>query len=211
VTDVLVRDGWVVDGSGRPPFRGDVAIDGGRIEHVGPVNGARATRVVEARGRVVCPGFVDPHSHSDWSLLANPRAESTIRQGVTTEVVGNCGWTYAPVSEASRDFVEARMRTFAYDGAVEWSGFADHLSWLAQRGHAPNLAWFVGHNTVRYAAGCFSELATETELRAMESFVREAMQAGAVGLSTGLEFNLGRMRPTEELVRLNKVVGEYDG
>src|SRR6185295_8812731 len=88
VTDLLIRDGWVVDGSGRAPFRGDVAIAGGRIEHVGAVNGHRAERVVEAGGRLVCPGFVDPHSHSDWSLLANPRAESTIRQGVTTEVVG---------------------------------------------------------------------------------------------------------------------------
>jgi len=211
VTDVLVRNGWIVDGSGRAPFRGDVAITGAQIEHVGPVNGQRADRVIDANGRVVCPGFVDPHSHSDWSLLANPAAESTIRQGVTTEVVGNCGWTYAPVSEASTHFVEARMRTFAYDGPVEWSSFADHLSWLERRGHAPNLAWFVGHNTVRYAAGVFSPLATEPELRAMEDYVREAMHAGALGLSTGLEFNPGRMAPTEELVRLNRVVGEYDG
>ena len=116
MTDLLVRDGWVVDGSGRAPFRGDVAITDGRIEHVGAVNGHRADRVIEAAGRIVCPGFVDPHSHSDWSLLANPRAESTIRQGVTTEVVGNCGWTYAPVSEAAAHFVEGRMRTVAYDG-----------------------------------------------------------------------------------------------
>lgn len=211
MTDVLIRDGWVVDGSGREPVRGDVAISGGRIEHVGPVDGQRANRVVEAQGRLVCPGFVDPHSHSDWSLLANPTAESTIRQGVTTEVVGNCGWTYAPVSEASRQFVEARMRTFAYDGPAEWSSFADHLHWLSRRGHAPNLAWFVGHNTVRYAAGVFSPIATEEELRAMEALVAEAMQAGALGLSTGLEFNPGRLAPTDELVRLNRVVGTYDG
>jgi N-acyl-D-amino-acid deacylase len=211
VTDVLVRDGWVVDGTGRPPFRGDVAITSGRIEYVGNVNGQAADRTIEARGRVVCPGFVDPHSHSDWSILANPRAESTIRQGVTTEVVGNCGWTYAPVSEASRPFVEGRMRTFAYDGPIEWTSFGEHLSWLSRQGHAQNLAWFVGHNTVRYAAGVFSAAATEQELRAMEDLVREAMDAGALGLSTGLEFNPGRMAPTEELVRLNKVVGRYDG
>ncbi|HET6639511.1 MAG TPA: amidohydrolase family protein, partial [Gemmatimonadota bacterium] len=211
MTDVLVRGGWVVDGTGRPPVRGDVVIDAGRIAHVGQVNGASADRVVDAAGGIVCPGFVDPHSHSDWSILANPRAESTIRQGVTTEVVGNCGWTYAPVSEASHHFVEARMRTFAYDGPVEWTTFADHLSWLADRGHAQNLAWFVGHNTVRYAAGVFTAEAAEHELRAMEDLVREAMHAGALGLSTGLEFNPGRMAPTEELVRLNAVVGEYDG
>lgn len=211
MTDLLIRDGWIVDGTGRAPFRGGVAISGSRIEHVGPVDGQRADRVIDAGGHLVCPGFVDPHSHSDWSLLANPKAESTIRQGVTTEIVGNCGWTYAPVSEASRHFIEARMRTFAYDGPAEWAGFGDHLSWLSRLGHAPNLAWFVGHNTVRYAAGVFSPLATEQELRAMEGFVREAMHAGALGLSTGLEFNPGRMAPTEELVRLNRVVGEYDG
>ena len=211
MTDLLVRDGWIVDGTGGPPFRGDVAIARGRIEYVGHVNGHRADRVIDAGGRVVCPGFVDPHSHSDWSILANPRAESTIRQGVTSEVVGNCGWTYAPVSEASLQFVEGRMRTFAYDGPVEWTSFGDHLAWLARRGHAQNLAWFVGHNTVRYAAGVFTAIATEQELRAMESYVREAMHAGALGLSTGLEFNPGRMAPTRELVRLNAVVGEYDG
>jgi N-acyl-D-amino-acid deacylase len=211
VTDLLVRDGWIVDGSGAAPFRGDVAIEDGRIAHVGPVNGSRADRVIEAAGRVVCPGFVDPHSHSDWSILANPKAESTIRQGVTTEVVGNCGWTYAPVTEASRHFIEGRMRTFAYEGPVEWASFADHLSWLSRHGHSQNLAWFVGHNTVRYAAGVFGLQATEQELRAMEDFVREAMHAGALGLSTGLEFNPGRIAPTDELVRLNKVVGEYDG
>ena len=211
MTSLLVRDGWVVDGTGRAPYRGDVAVTDGRIEHVGPVDGHRADRVIDARGRVVCPGFVDPHSHSDWSILANPEAVSTIRQGVTTEVVGNCGWTYAPVTEASRHFIEARMRTFAYDGPVEWTSLAEHLAWLSRRGHAQNLAWFVGHNTVRYAAGVFSPLATEAELRAMEDFVREAMHAGALGLSTGLEFNPGRLAPTEELVRLNRVVGEYDG
>lgn len=207
--DLVVKGGWVVDGTGKPPVRADVGIESGRVAAVGELNGAAPA--VDARGRIVCPGFVDPHSHSDWSILANPLAESTIRQGVTTEVVGNCGWTYAPVSEASRQFVEGRMRTFAYDGPVEWASFADHLDWLSRRGHAQNLAWFVGHNTVRYAAGVFSPLATEQELRSMEELVREAMHAGALGLSTGLEFNPGRMAPTEELVRLNRVVGEYGG
>src|SRR5882757_595478 len=103
------------------------------------------------------------------------------------------------------------MRVFAYDGPADWHTFGEHLDFLAGVGHSPNLAWFVGHNTVRSAAGVFGPQATETELRAMEDFVREAMHAGALGLSTGLEFNPGRLAPTEELIRLNKVVGEYDG
>jgi N-acyl-D-amino-acid deacylase len=209
--DLLVRGGLVVDGTGAAPAVADVAVEGERIVSVGELDGAQARRTIDARGKVVCPGFVDPHSHSDWSLLANPEAQSTIRQGVTTEVVGNCGWTYAPVSEASKPLVEGRMRTFAYDGPCEWSTFAEHLAFLSRAGHSPNLAWFVGHNTVRWAAGARGPQATEPELRTMEGFVAEAMDAGALGLSTGLEFNPGRDAPTEELVRLNKVVGRYGG
>lgn len=209
--DLLVHDALVVDGTGVPPTRGDVAVDGGRIAAVGELDGAKARRTIEAAGRVVCPGFVDPHSHSDFTILTNPTAQSTVRQGVTTEVVGNCGWTYAPVSDVSRPFIEARMRTFAYGGPIEWTSFGDHLSFLAREGHSQNLAWFVGHNTVRYAAGVFGPAATEAELRAMEGYVAEAMDAGALGLSTGLEFNPGRAAPTEEIVRLNRVVGRYGG
>ena len=101
--DVLIRGGWVADGAGSPPFLGDVAIEGGKIADVGRLGAAAtADRVIDATGKIVCPGFVDPHSHSDFSILANPTAESTIRQGVTTEVVGNCGWSYAPVTPGLR-------------------------------------------------------------------------------------------------------------
>jgi N-acyl-D-amino-acid deacylase len=200
---VLIRGGSVVDGSGAPAFTADVAIADDRIVDVGRLDGADAERVVDATGKIVCPGFVDPHSHSDWSLPANPTAESTIRQGVTTEVVGNCGWSYAPVTERSRLQMLGRLRTFAYEGPLEWSTFGEHLDWLSRVGHSPNLAWFVGHNAIRWAAG--------DDLDAMEQHVREAMDAGALGMSTGLEFNPGRKASTEELVRLNSVVGEYGG
>ena len=153
--DLVVRDALIVDGTRRAAVprrrRGRGRPDRRRRR----LDGERAERVIDAGGRVVCPGFVDPHSHSDFTMLTNPTAQSTIRQGVTTEVVGNCGWTYAPVSEDSRPFVEARMRTFAYDGPVEWARFGEHLSFLSDAGHSQNLAWFVGHNTVRYAAGVF--------------------------------------------------------
>ena len=211
--DVLIRGGWIADGTGSPPFLGDVAIEDGRIAEVGRLDGsATAARVVDAAGKVVCPGFVDPHSHSDFSLLANPTAESTIRQGVTTEVVGNCGWSYAPVTDHSREYMSGRLHTFGYDGPViPWSTFGEHLDFLADVGHTPNLAWFVGHNAIRLAAGVSGSNPTEDELSRMEGFVREAMDAGALGMSTGLEFNPGREAATAELVRLNAVAGEYDG
>ena len=211
--DVLIRGGWVADGTGSPPFLGDVAIDDGRIVEVGRLPAeATAERVIDATGKVVCPGFVDPHSHSDFSLLANPTAESTIRQGVTTEVVGNCGWSYAPVTDHSREYMSSRLHTFGYDGPViPWSTFGEHLEFLADVGHTPNLAWFVGHNAIRLAAGVSGSSPSEAELATMEGFVREAMDAGALGMSTGLEFNPGREASLDELARLNAAAGEYDG
>src|SRR6187200_603315 len=113
--DLIVRDGLIVDGTGTAPFRGDVAVEGGKITAVGDVDGTQAERVIEAAGRVVCPGFVDPHSHSDFTILTNPTAQSTIRQGVTTEVVGNCGWSYAPVTDASEPTIRSRLHSFGFD------------------------------------------------------------------------------------------------
>jgi len=210
--ELLVRGGWVCDGTGSPPFLGDVAVADGRIVEVGRLPAATATVELDATGKVVCPGFVDPHSHSDFSLLANPTAESTIRQGVTTEVVGNCGWSYAPVTDHSRAYMSSRLHTFGYDGPViPWSTFGEHLSFLSDVGHTPNLAWFVGHNAIRLAAGVSGSSPTEAELATMEGFVREAMSEGALGMSTGLEFNPGREASTDELVRLSAAAGESAG
>ena len=211
--DVLIRNGWVADGTGSPPFLGDVAIEDGRVAEVGRLTPeATAQRVIDATGKVVCPGFVDPHSHSDFSLLANPTAESTIRQGVTTEVVGNCGWSYAPVTNHSREYMSGRLHTFGYDGPViPWSTFGEHLGFLSGVGHTPNLAWFVGHNAIRLAAGVSGPHPSEEQTATMEGFLREAMDEGALGMSTGLEFNPGREATTEELVRLNAIAGGYDG
>ncbi|HUP32237.1 MAG TPA: amidohydrolase family protein [Gaiellaceae bacterium] len=210
--DVLIRGGWVVDGTGNPAFPGDVAIDDGRLVEVGRLGeGATAEQVIDATGKTVCPGFVDPHSHSDFTVLTNPAAESTIRQGVTTEVVGNCGWSYAPVTDFSTPMMLGRLRTFAYEGPIEWSTTGEFLGFVEGVGHSQNLAWFVGHNAVRLAAGVSGSEPSEEGLRSMERHVREALDAGALGMSTGLEFEPGRAAPTEELTRLNAVAGEYEG
>jgi N-acyl-D-amino-acid deacylase len=213
VLDVLIRNGWVADGTGSPPFLGDVAIEDGRIADVGRLDGgATAARVIDATGKIVCPGFVDPHSHSDFSILANPTAESTIRQGVTTEIVGNCGWSYAPVTPVSEPVIRSRLHAFGFDKpTAPWSTFGEHLEFLSDVGHTPNLAWFVGHNAVRLAAGVSGSMPTPEQVTAMEDLVRDAMQSGALGMSTGLEFNPGREATAQELMGLNAVVGEYDG
>ena len=207
--DVLIRGGWIADGAGSPPYLGDVAIEGGKIADVGRLGAAAtADRVIDATGKIVCPGFVDPHSHSDFSILANPTAESTIRQGVTTEVVGNCGWSYAPVTAASEPTIRSRLHSFGFDKpTIPWSTFGEHLEFLSDVGHTPNFAWFVGHNAIRLAAGCPGSTPSAEQMSAMEGFVHEAMQSGALGMSTGLEFNPGREATAEELMRLNAVAG----
>jgi N-acyl-D-amino-acid deacylase len=209
--DTLIRGGWLADGTGNPLYPADVAIEGDRIVEVGRLGDAEAQLVVDAAGKVVCPGFVDLNGHSDYSFHTNPGFESTIRQGVTTEIVGNCGNGFAPVTETSRGFVTSRLREFAYDGPVDWTDYGSYLDAVEALDPACNLAFMLGHNALRYAAGTTTEEVSPEQARAMERYVREAMDAGAVGMSTGLEFEPGRRASTEEIVALNKVVGEYDG
>jgi len=209
--DILIRGGWIADGTGNPRYPADVAIEGDRIVEVGRLAGATARHVIDAHGKIVSPGFVDAHSHSDWSLFANPTAESTIRQGVTTEVVGNCGESFAPFTELARTHLTDRLALYGYDGPITWSTFGDYLDVIRQMGTSANLAWFVGHNTMRVASGVSGATATEDQLRAMERFVADAMDAGALGMSTGLEYGAGREAQTPEIVRLARVVGSRDG
>lgn len=207
--DFAIRNGLLVDGSGVPPRRADVGVVGERVVEVGSV-GAAAVEI-DASGRCVAPGFVDPHSHSDWSVHANRDAHSTIRQGVTTEVVGNCGLSNAPVSAASIQFVERRMRGYGYEGPVAWRSFGEYLADVESGGTAQNLAFFVGHSAVRAAAGVTGAGVSEDALGRMEDSVREAMEAGTLGMSSGLEYSLGAFAGTPELARLTAVVGRYGG
>ncbi len=209
--DVVIENGVVIDGSGRPGERCDVAVSKGRIVTVGRVGDVEAARRIDASGLVVAPGFVDPHSHTDYTVHANRTAESTIRQGVTTEVVGNCGITNAPVSPYSKSSVAAALAMFGYEGPVSWSSFAEYLEDVELGGISQNLAWFVGHSAIRGAAGVRGDQPTEDELVAMENHVEEAMEAGALGMSSGLEFREGRQASSGELSKLVTVVGRHNG
>ena len=209
--DILIRNGWVADGTGNPAYPADVAIDGDRILEVGRLGTVQAGCVIDAAGMIVCPGFIDSHSHTDWSILTNPTEQSSIRQGTTTDIVGNCGFSMAPINDLSRGFVAARMENFGYKGPYDWSTFGEFLDVVGRTGTSGNLGWFVGHNTIRTAAGVVGAGATEDQLRIMVDFVREAMDAGALGLSTGLEFEPGRNAPISEVIRLAEVVGERGG
>lgn len=209
--DIVIRAGLVVDGTGRPGQRADVGILGERVTAVGELGGAEAAQVVDAEGKVVAPGFVDPHSHSDWTVQANRDADSTIRQGVTTEIVGNCGISNAPVSEASEAIVASRLSSYGHPGRPTWRSFDEYLSEVSSGGTAQNLAFFVGLSTVRAAVGVGPRRAIADEVDKMEAYVLEAMGAGALGMSTGLEYSDGRYAGPGEISQLASAVARHNG
>jgi len=211
VFDVVISGGLVLDGSGKARERLDVAVEGDRVVAIGHLGDAVAAQVLDASGLVVAPGFVDPHSHTDFSVHANRELHSTVRQGVTTEVVGNCGISNAPVTDLSLQGVEDRLRNYGYAGPASWRTFGDYLADVEDGGISHNLACLVGHSAVRAAVGVRGELPTPEELAAMEHHVEEAMDAGALGISTGLEFREGRLAHTGELLALAVVAGRHDG
>jgi N-acyl-D-amino-acid deacylase len=207
--DILIKNGWIADGTGNPLIPADVAIEGDRIVHVGSLPGATATRVIEAAGKIVCPGFVDIHSHSDATIMLNPTAQSTIRQGITTEVVGNCGESPAPLPGPDSGFTPVPDPLgMGTPETTRWNTFAQFLDVIDMTGITPNMAWLVGHNTLRRAAGVVGSHVTAAQAATMQALLREGLDAGAVGLSTGLEFDPGRRATPDEIVALAQVVGE---
>ena len=172
VHDLVVAGARVVDGCGNPWYRGDVAVRGDRIAAIGAPGTLRGRRVVDAGDRYVTPGFIDPHTHSDLSILLHPRAETAVRQGVTTHVTGNCGMSAAPLTEKHRADAVQNWAHYGWglDGvAWDWRTFGQYLAAVRRGGHAINIAPLVGHGALRLAVVGFAERAvTERELARME-------------------------------------------
>jgi N-acyl-D-amino-acid deacylase len=211
--DILVKNGDVVDGTGRPAFRADVAIAGERIIEIGQLQGAEAETVIDASGSIVTPGFVDMHSHSDFTLPVNPTADSLVRQGITTAVVGQCGSTAVPLLDATRDQVVAAKksqdRPLPWD---EWSTYGSYLDYLAQIGTSINVVPLVGQGTIRAGVmGYVADPADAKQLAQMQREVVSAMDDGAIGVSTGLIYPPGSYASTEELIEFARPAGERDG
>lgn len=207
--DLLITSGSVVDGGASArPRRADVAVHGDRIVDVGLLPGASAERVIDADGAMVVPGFIDPHSHSDVTILANPTAQSTIRQGVTTEIVGNCGRSPAPLSDTGAASLALELAGYGYRGPIGWRSCAELLAEVAAVGTSSNLAWLVGHSTIRTTAGVGTGTPSSGQLITMKHLLEEALDAGMLGLSSGLEYGSGRAARTEELVELAGVLAQ---
>jgi len=208
--DLIIRNGTVFDGTGRPGFPADVGVKGDRIEAVGNLTGAVAAREIDAADLYVAPGFIDIHTHSDWAMFGNPRMESKIRQGVTTEVAGNCGTSLAPLMGVAR---ESAVRTLSRIGREpDWTTLAEYFARIEANGIAQNYATFIGHGTLRQAVMGFEmRPPTLVELDQMKRLLVEGMEQGALGLATGLIYPPGCYANTEEIIELAKVVASYDG
>jgi N-acyl-D-aspartate/D-glutamate deacylase len=213
VLDLVVADALIVDGTGAAPFVGSVGVDGDRIAWIGR-SGARqpeAGRVIEAAGATLTPGFVDVHNHSDLAAWVTPDMPSTIRQGVTTVVVGNCGSSPWPLA----GFEEGVRLAYGDPSAVPtptWTSFGDYLDDIDRRGPAANVAALVGHGSIRSEVMRWERRPpSPDELRRMRRLVQEAMGAGAVGFSTGLIYVPGIHSDTDEIVELVRVAAEAGG
>lgn len=211
--DVIIKDGKVVTGDGSPWIAADIGIKDGRIVKVGYLKRYDASRVIDASGKFVAPGFIDVHNHSDLSILAYPEAVNALMQGVTTIVVGNCGFSAAPVAKETKHLLERYWSTLGpLPVGITWSTFGEYLERLAEARPAVNVASLVGHGALRIAVMGFEARApTDEELRRMKELAREAMESGAFGMSSGLIYPPGSFSSTDELVELAKVVAEHGG
>lgn len=217
MNDILFKNAIVVDGTGSPAFEADILIEGPVIREVGALGGKRATGTIDAKGLVVCPGFIDMHCHADFSLPMVPSADSLVHQGITTAVVGQCGLSPAPLPQSNREQVIAGLTGIfsELDGQIpwsEWSSFGEYLSFLKRLGLSINVVPLVGQGTIRAGVmGFKAGRAGSEQMKNMQQEALKALQQGAWGLSTGLIYPPGSYASTDELKELVRVVAGQGG
>ncbi len=212
--ELVIASGRILDGCGNPWYWGDVAIERGKIVKIAPPGILKGTKTIDAAGRYVSPGFIDIHTHSDLSILVNRQAESVVRQGVTTELIGNCGMSPAPVSDTHLPVLKRYWGPISDQAEVswEWRSFGQYLETLQNGGLGINIAALSGHGALRMSVMGLEERApTNNELDEMKELLDEAMQSGAFGMSTGLVYPPGCFTSTDEVTALCKVVAQYQG
>src|SRR6267143_1244249 len=207
--DVIIKNGTIYDGTGAEPKHADVAIRGARIAGVGDFKTAKAKTIIDANGLAVAPGFINMLSWSVASLIQDGRSQSEIRQGVTTEVMGE-GESMGPVNERVREHMVRQQADIKYE--IKWNTLAEYLRYLEKRGVSCNVASFIGATTIRANVIGFEDKApTPAQLEQMRELVRQEMEAGALGIGTSLIYPPAFYAKTEELIELCKVAAKYQG
>lgn len=201
--DVLIRNGTILDGSGGTPYKADLAIVDNQIVGIGDqLLSQEAIRVIDATGLVVAPGFIDMHSHSDLTLFVVGEAESSLYQGVTTEVIGNCGFSAYPVHPERAAPLQTYMGGIGYDSSypIPWKDFDEYASRLQGSGVGVNVVSLVGHGSIRIAVmGFDAREAEESEIQQMGRLLEESLEQGVFGMSSGLVYPPGINSPPQSL------------
>jgi N-acyl-D-amino-acid deacylase len=207
--DTIIANGNVVDGTGRAAFAGDIAIRDGKIAEIGALNGAAAKTRIDAQGLAVTPGFIDIHTHSDFTLLVDGTADSQVHQGVTLEIVGQCGMSCAPFGG---DMTGDQLFGYIDAGVdVNWRSFAEYLTRLGQRNLGVNVAAMAGHGNIRRAVmGSSTRLPSLDDIKRMTFIAEECFDAGAIGFTTGLEYFPGNIAPQYEIAALCECCARHD-
>ena len=211
--DLIIRGGRVIDRTGNPWYHADVGLQGERIAVIGSIKSSEASQVIDATGLVVCPGFIDMHTHSDVMILANPRHEVKVMQGVTTDLIGLDGLSYAPLSPDNLRMMRSYLAGLNGNPNIAWAWntVAEFLADFNQK-VAINVAYLVPHNTLRLETMGFVDRTTSAgEMAKMQALMAQGMREGAVGFSTGLDYFPCRYSKEEELIKICETVAEYGG
>src|ERR1039458_3704421 len=207
--DLLIRNALIIDGAHRPRFAGNIGVRGGRIADIGQLQQARAECEIDAQGKIAAPGFIDAHTHDDRLLGSDPAMTPKVSQGVTSVITGNCGISLAPLVAASPP---PPLDLIDDGGSFRFPAFASFLEELEGRPAATNVACLVGHTTLRVAAmSRLDRAATPEETAGMQAMAREALAAGAVGLSTGTYYPPAAHATTEEIIAVAQPLKAYGG
>jgi N-acyl-D-amino-acid deacylase len=209
--DLVLRGGAIFDGTGAPPRPADLGIVDDRIAAVGDLADAQAAQVIDATGRLLAPGFIDIHTHTDETIFLNPRMESKIHQGVTTEVSGNCGDSAAPLFGAAYDHLENSVAEYG-NLSLTWHSMGEYLDRVEQMGLSTNYVTFVGYGTLCASVmGYAMRAPTGDELASMQTLLARSMEEGAWGISTGLIYPPCSYASQDELIAVSRVAAERGG
>lgn len=218
--DLLIKNGFIFDGTGNPGFYGDLAVDKGRIIEIAPRIECDAKRIIDAVGLTVCPGFIDPHVHEELTVLTSGKFEEFLRQGVTTTVNGNCGHSITPFSSnniyeymADKGLISRETKERNKRVVPAWTNFSGYIDVVKNKDININMAFLLGHGTIRWSVmgGTKNRKPTVEEEKKISHLMEEGLEQGALGLSTGLTYNPSKYADTEELIKLSKVAKKYDG
>ncbi len=214
--DLLIKNGFIIDGTGSPGYHGDVAVKDGKIAKIKRRITDEAKESIDAAGLTVTPGFIDSHSHGDIILERYPDCRYKLEQGVTTEIVGLCGSSCAPISERyEEDGIKTNqdmMPGAAPDTSDHLRTFSEYMEYMGASAYGTNIAGYIGHNTIRIAVmGYEGRMPSEEELQQMKDYVKDAMEAGALGISLGTHYSPGSYSDVKEAIALCEVVVQYGG